>query len=240
MSKWAKERNSYYAYQGKYNEYNQQQRQYEEQQKAAEEGYYYSGVTQCKWWNFKCRQNVNNYQLYNENGEMDERAYEQMQMRSMMPGWFFFFGGKLEEDDRQREEMGYGQSQGNMIFVYLWTVFIFIGLAIFGWITLYKGRDRMGLIIALSIFCQFALLNLITTVGAIESDDRFFEDSTYGWFGQISVLLAYTDFWMMIQTFAFAVLLLITRCVDKRRGATQEEIQMGYRGADEAAIRDIS
>lgn len=155
-----------------------------------------------------------------------------------MPNWFFFFGGKLEEDDREMEDMGVGQSQANMKFVYLWTVFIFIGLAIFGWITLYKGRDRMGLIVALTIFCQFALLNLITTVGAIGTDNRDLEDSIYGWYGQFSVLLGYTDFWMMLQTFGFAVVLAITRCMDKNRSASKDEIQMGYVGADENVARD--
>mmetsp|Transcript_28571 Transcript_28571/g.57504 ORF Transcript_28571/g.57504 Transcript_28571/m.57504 type:complete len:294 (-) Transcript_28571:143-1024(-) len=240
VAKWATERNSYYAYQGKYNEYEQQQRQYEEEQQAAEEGNYYYGATQCQWWNFRCRSsmNDNNYQQYGNNGqEQDERYYEQMQMRASMPSWFFFFGGKLEEDDRQREEMGLTQSQGNMQFVYWWTVLIFIGLAVFGWMTLYKGQDRMGLIIALAIFCQFALLNLITTVGAISTDNRDFEESTYGWYGQFSVLLAYTDFWMMLQTFGFAAVLGITRHMDKKKAASQdeEEIQMGYQGATDEA-----
>lgn len=239
VSKWSSERNSYYASQGSYVEYQQQQRQYEEQQKAAEEGGYYYGAatTQCKWWNFTCRKGLNNYQQYNENGEQDERYYEQMQIRASMPNWFFFFGGKLEEDDRERQEMGLGQSNGSMMFVYLWTVFIFIGLAVFGWITLYKGRDRMGLIVALSIFCQFALLNLITTVGAIGTDNRDFEDSIYGWYGQFSVLLAYTDFWMMLHTFGFALVLALTRCLDKRRTVSKDEIQMGYQGADESSAR---
>lgn len=236
VSKWASERNKYYSYQGQYNEYEQQQRQYEEQQKAAEEGYYYSS-TQCQWWNFRCRQNMNNAQQYGNNGQQqDERYYEQMQMRASMPSWFFFFGGKLEEDDRQREEMGMSQSNGNMKFVYVWTLFIFIALSVYGWITLYKGNDRMGLIIALAIFCQFALLNLITTVAGISTDNRDLEDSVYGWFGQVSVLLAYTDFWMMLQTFGFAVALALIRFKDGKSDATtatQEEIQMGYQGADD-------
>ena len=180
---------------------------------------------------------MNNAQQYGNNGEeQDERYYEQMQMRASMPSWFFFFGGKLEEDDRQREEMGLNQSDGNMKFVYVWTLFIFIALAVYGWVTLYKGNDRMGLIIALAIFCQFALLNLITTVASISTDDRDLEDSIYGWFGQVSVLLAYTEFWMMLQTFGFAVALALIRFKDKKSdatAATQEEIQMGYQGADD-------
>lgn len=234
VSKWASERNNYYNYQGKYNEYEQQQRQYEQQQN----GEYYYGATQCQWWNFRCRSNMmNNNQ--NDDGNQDERYYEQMQLRASMPSWFFFFGGKLEEDDRQREEMGLTQSQGNMKFVYFWSILMFIGLAVYGWMTLYKGQDRMGLIIALAIFGQFALLNLITTVGAVSTDDRDMEDSIYGWYGQFSVLLAYTDFWMMLQTFGFAAVLLITRYMDKKKAASesqdQEEIQMGYQGADDNA-----
>lgn len=238
VSKWASERNNYYNYQGKYNEYEQQQRQYEQQQEAAQNGEYYYGATQCQWWNFRCRSNMNNnYQ--NDDGNQDERYYEQMQLRASMPSWFFFFGGKLEEDDRQREEMGLTQSQGNMKFVYFWSILMFIGLAVYGWMTLYKGQDRMGLIIALAIFGQFALLNLITTVGAVSTDNRDMEDSIYGWYGQFSVLLAYTDFWMMLQTFGFAVVLLITRYMDQKKAASesqdQEEIQMGYQGADDNA-----
>lgn len=239
VAKWGRERGNYYNYQGQYNEYEQQQRQYEQQQEAAENGYYY-GATECQWWNFRCRSNMNNYQQYANNGEdQDERYYEQMQLRASMPNWFFFFGGKLEEDDREREEMGVTQSQGNMKFVYFWSIFMFIGLAVYGWMTLYKDGDRMGLIIALAIFGQFALLNLITTVAAVSTDDRDMEDSIYGWYGQFSVLLAYTDFWMMLQTFGFAVVLGVIRYMDTKKAATtsedQEEIQMGYQGADDNA-----
>jgi hypothetical protein len=225
----------------------QQQRQYEY---SPEYIYIYEEqIPWCQWWNFRCRSQVrNSYQQYNQNqynqnqynqnGEQDEiYYYDQMQIRASMPDWFFFFGGNLEEEVRQRQEIGLGQSNGSMKFVYLWTVFIFIGLTIFGWMTLYKGRDRMGLIVALSIFCQFALLNLITTIGAIGTDDRDFEDSIYGWYGQFSVLLAYTDFWMMLQTFGFALVLAITRCLDRRRTLSKDEARMGYHEANEAAAR---
>lgn len=157
-----------------------------------------------------------------------------------MPNWFFFFGGKIEEDDRQREEMGMTNSEGNMKFVYAWSILMFIGLAVYGFMTLYKGQDRMGLIIALVIFGNFALLNLITSVGAVSTDNRDLEDSIYGWYGQFAVLLAYTDFWMMLHTFGFAVVLAVMNLLDKKKAVTQDqdEIQMGYQGGaddDDAA-----
>ena len=157
-----------------------------------------------------------------------------------MPNWFFFFGGKIEEDDRQREEMGMTNSEGNMKFVYAWSILMFIGLAVYGFMTLYKGQDRMGLIIALVIFGNFALLNLITSVGAVSTDNRDLEDSIYGWCGQFTVLLAYTDFWMMLHTFGFAVVLAVMNLLDKKKAVTQDqdEIQMGYQGGaddDDAA-----
>ena len=235
VSKWSSERNSYYNYTGKYNEYEQQQRQYEQQQN----GNYYA-VTPCQWWNFSCRSNANAYQQFNNNGNQDERYYEQMQLRASMPNWFFFFGGKIEEDDRQREEMGLTNSEGNMKFVYAWSILMFIGLAVYGFVTLYKGQDRMGLIIALVIFGNFALVNLITSVGAVSTDNRDLEDSIYGWYGQFAVLLAYTDFWMMLHTFGFAVVLAVMNLLDKKKAVTQDqdEIQMGYQGGaddDDAA-----
>ena len=134
---------------------------------------------------------------------------------------YTMMGGKIEGDEREREERGIGQSNGTMIFVYAWSLIMFIGLTIYGWRKLTNGQDRMGLIVALLIFCQFSLLNLLTTVqGAIETDNAFFENSVYGWYGQHSVLVAYSDFWMMLHCFIFAGLLGLLRCLDRK--AAQE------------------
>jgi len=136
----------------------------------------------------------------------------------------------VETDDREREEnnMG-GRANGAMKFVYIWNLFMFLILSVHGFRTLKKGTDRVGLIVTLLIFGQFSLMNLITTVqGAIETDDRFFEDSIYGWFGQYSVLVAYTDFWMFLHSILFAFGLGVWHCVDKRRerDAVEESHEM--------------
>jgi len=97
VSKWVAERNDYYNYAGKYNQYEQQQRQYEEQQN----GNYNMYGSLCKWYDFKCRISMGRYQQqYGNNGEQDN---EQQAMRQYLPNWFFFFGGQMEDDERQRE-----------------------------------------------------------------------------------------------------------------------------------------
>ena len=85
----------------------------------------------------------------------------------------------------------------------------------------------MGLIFALVTFGIFTLMNLLTTVqGTIETDNRFFEDSIYGWFGQWAVLTAYTDFWMICHCFFFALLLGVLKVLDMRakRDVEKEEL----------------
>ena len=97
VSKWVAERNNYYNYAGKYNQYEQQQRQYEEQQNG---NYNFYGSL-CKWYDFKCRISMGRYQQqYGQNGEQNN---EQQMMRQYLPNWFFFFGGQMEDDERRRE-----------------------------------------------------------------------------------------------------------------------------------------
>lgn len=235
VSKWAVERNRYHSYYGKYNEYQQQQRQYEEQANGNYNGNYYN---LCQWWNIKCRYQMRRYsqQYQNNNNGGDGGGQEQAQMMAMLPGWYFFFGGNIEEDDREREEMGMSSNEGSMKFVYFCTIVMFVALSIFGFRAMYGGKDRLGVIVALLIFGQFSLMNLLTTVqGTIETDNRFFEESVWGWFGQWSVLVAYTDFWLMLHCFIFAGLLGLLRCLDgKARQAADGEaveqsmLEMGY------------
>lgn len=229
LSKWAAERNRYHKYYGQYVEYENQQRQYEEQANGNYNGGY---ASLCSWWDVRCKYQMRRYQQqYGNNG--DGGGQEDQQMRAMLPGWYFFFGGAVEEDERQREEMGMGQDNGSMKFVYVMTMLMFIGMAVFGFRSMYAGKDRAGVIFALVIFGMFSLMNLLTTVqGTVETDNRFFEDSVWGWWGQWSVLVAYTDFWIALHCFGFAGFLGLLRCLDKRaqKDADQEDavVEMGY------------
>ena len=240
VSKWAAERNRYYRYYGQYKEYENQQRQYEQQQNGN-----YNYYNLCSWWNFKCRYNLYRYQqMYGNNNQGGQGGGENQQMAAMLPNWFFFFGGTMEEDERQREEMGLGQNEGSMKFVYICTILMFIGLSIFGLRSLYAGKEKSGIILALLIFGQFSLMNLLTTVqGTIETDNRFFEDSVYGWYGQWAVLVAYTDFWLMIFCFIFATVLGMLQCIDKRAASNvardeSDVVEMGYQNSQDDHIAE--
>ena len=234
VAKWTRERNQYYSYMGKYHEYEWKQRQYEEMQNG---NGMYNTMNMCSWWNFRCRKRVAQYQYYmqRQQGGENRQGYNVM---GMLPGWYTFFGGSVNTEGEGREaEMGMNsQSSGAMKFVYFWNIIMFLGVSIFGYRTLANGKDRMGLIVALLIYAQFSLMNLITiTQGAIQTDERFFENSIYGWFGQWSVLVAYTDFWMFLHSIIFAAVLgLIQYCnrdqtedVKDVSGSEDEYVQEG-------------
>lgn len=219
VGKWAKERNQYYKYMGRYNEYEWKQRQYEEMQNG--NGWYNNYSSYCSWWDFKCRQRVASYQYYMQQGQQNGNQNQNRNGGYMrMPGWYTFFGGRVETEGEGREEemRMHAGSSAAMKFVYAWNIIMFIGLSIYGYRVLASGKDRMGLIVALLIYAQFSLMNLITTVqGAIETDNRFFENSIYGWFGQYSVLVAYTDFWMFLHCIIFAAVLSIIQCFNRNK-----------------------
>ena len=78
-----------------------------------------------------------------------------------------------------------------MNFVFICTIVVFLGLSIFGFHNIHNGEDMM------------------TVQCTIENDNRFLEDSVYGWSGQWSTIVTYTDFWLMLHYFIFAGLLEI-------------------------------
>lgn len=218
VSKWTRERNQYYQYMGRYHEYEWKQRQYEEMQNG---NWNNNMASMCSWWNFKCRQRVAKYQYYMQmqQGNGNNNNNRQGNIMGMLPGWYTFFGGTVQAEGEGREaEMNVNTSSGAMKFVYSWNIIMFIGMTIFGYRTLANGKDRMGLIVALLIYAQFSLMNLITlTQGTIATNDRFFENSVYGWFGQWSVLVAYTDFWMFLHSIIFAAVLSLIQCYNRDR-----------------------
>ncbi|KAL3806677.1 hypothetical protein ACHAXA_000808 [Cyclostephanos tholiformis] len=107
VCKWTSERNAYFAYYGEYKLYEKQQRQYEQQANGNWNGSYYNS---CGWWDFKCKYQAKMYQaMYGNNGgnqQGGQGGNQNNQMRAVLPGWYYLFGGSIEMDDRQREEMG--------------------------------------------------------------------------------------------------------------------------------------
>jgi len=152
----------------------------------------------------------------------------------------------VEGDEREQEEMGLTRSEGPMQFVYAATLLLFLGLTVFGFRHLHAGKDRAGIVMALLIFALCSLMNLLTAVqGTIQTDGRVFEDSVYGWFGQWSVLVAYTDLWLGLCCLLFAGGLGAVHCRDARvarrradavpaEAADAARLEMGYRAAGDA------
>lgn len=229
LIKWSVERNQYFQYAGKYIQYQQQQRQYEQQNNNNNNNNNGNNINYsnlCAWWDYKCKVQMQQYQQ-NQGGNNNNRD----QNRVALPGWYYLFGGHAEEDERQREEMGMSSYDGTMKFVYAWTVIMFIGVTAYGFHRMYSGKDRMPIIGALLIFGMFSLMNLLTTVqGTIDTDDRFFENSVYGWFGQWSVLVAYTDFFMAIYCFFFSIFLGILMMLD---GKAKKDVEAEEKEYDE-------
>jgi len=191
--KWKAARQDYYDSYGYAIEYEQQQRAYEEQQNGNNNNnnnnnYYYPS---CHWWQYKCRQNQFNYRQNNGDGNNNDNGDYQMQF----PGWFVFFGGQTEEDQRWKEENGQdlSESSGAMKFVYAWSMVMFISILFYGGYVLVKKRPVGPLLIMLCMFVQFAIMAMVLICqGVLLTDDRDLEDSVYGWWGQLGVLIVYT------------------------------------------------
>lgn len=235
VSIWSHNRNKYYQYVGVYNEYAAQQSQYEQQQQNNNNNNnnYANYGNPCSWWNYSCKKKYAQYEAYfnyNNNGNNNQNNN---QNQIILPGWYTFLGGKVQIDEREAEEMGISQetSSGSIKFVYSWTLILFLALIGYGSRILYSnnkeqpggGGDRSGLLALLILYMNFLLLNLLTVVnGVIETEERQLEDSIYGWSGQWGVLVAYTDFWMLLHSLIFSCVFGIPSCIQmmksNRRG----------------------
>eukprot|EP00547_Thalassionema_nitzschioides_P008222 CAMPEP_0194222602 /NCGR_PEP_ID=MMETSP0156-20130528/33336_1 /TAXON_ID=33649 /ORGANISM="Thalassionema nitzschioides, Strain L26-B" /LENGTH=283 /DNA_ID=CAMNT_0038953459 /DNA_START=23 /DNA_END=874 /DNA_ORIENTATION=+ len=217
---WGYNRNEYYKYVGVYNEYAQNQEQYEQQQNGDDNNNnnnnnYQNYGNPCSWWNFSCRKKYAKFMKYYQNNGQQQQQGDENQI--MLPGWYKFLGGKVQVDEKEREELGISESSGSVKFVYSWTLLMFLVLVLFGSRVLYKAKDRTGLVALLILYFNFMLLNLLTVVnGVIETEARQLDDSIYGWSGQWGVLVAYTDFWMLLHSVIFACLFGIPACMKSR------------------------
>jgi hypothetical protein len=113
-------------------------------------------------------------------------------------------------------------------------VLLFVGILIFGAMTLYKKTRRAPLIVTLLAFANFCLLTLIMAgQGLISTEGRMFDETIYGWYGQMGVLIAYQAFWFLLFTVAFASVFGIFGCMDKGRqyDDKEDEVEMSSSGA---------
>jgi len=203
---YAQEAEDYYEQQ---QEYYKQQQEYYEQQQNGDDNYYQqvSYYKECSWFNWACRKKQWYYATYDENGGGDED-------REQIPAWFYLFGGDSEEMQRWKEEnTGVKEdatsSQAGLKFVYFLTLLLAFTLLGYGFFIIGKKHSLTNLIMLLGLTVTIALMNLIMNVeGVISADDKDLEDSYYGWYGQMGVLLLYTNFGMMLFSLVFGATFL--------------------------------
>jgi len=143
---------------------------------------YYVGPTH--WWQFWKRSNTNNEQNDNDN---DEESTP----------WWYLWGG--EREGRDPEEEG----KGALLFVYIWTLVIFAGLAYLGNTTgmaVSKLESLRWILIGFANYC-FVIIVLLIALEGVEAEGREMEET--GFYGQTAVLLLMTCIFAMIQSIAY-------------------------------------
>jgi hypothetical protein len=229
VARWNDQRQKYYRYAGYAVEYENAQRAYEEANRQDNNGnnYYYPS---CNWWQWKCKQRQ---QYYRDGG--DDQIY--------LPSWYLGIGGQTEYDRRQAEEGGEADRASAAVrFVCVWSLIMFLGVVAYGAHVLVRRRPTVGVRVALLLYAQFALLQLLLLgQGVLETEGRALENSAYGWYGQLGVLMAYRDMWYLFYAALFSVAFAVRACCLRRLGRSpdrlsedvgEEEEGTGYRMQD--------
>merc|ERR1719223_2272816 len=239
LIQWSVKKNEYYSAVGYEVEYEQQQRYYEEQQEQyykQQQQYYnnynnddygYNGYygyhhyyKSCEWWNLLCHRQQRKYaQLYmansNDNGEYEFEV----------PGWFMVLSGQSTEEMRRWEEANTDVRQededvkptGGEIAVATYMFLIYVSILGYGVYTLHTRKSRSLLQWSLIFLVQLIVVNIFLLPSLIGVDDRMWDDSIYGWYGQIGVLMAFFDLWVFIFAVGFLVVFYLQ---DKKAAAS--------------------
>jgi hypothetical protein len=125
------------------------------------------------------------------------------------------------------------ETSGALKFVHSWTTIMFFGLLAYGVFALYRGSSTvypMGLVVSMFVFAQFCLLMMIVVCqGVISTENRELEESVYGWYGQMGVLMVYSDFWYLLHCLIFIVVFTL-------RFGVAKIIQRRSQGADTRTV----
>lgn len=224
---WHVHRQSYYKSYGYYVEYEQQQQEYDEAQNNNNDNNddnqngssYYKD---CGWWNLVCKQKQAYYANYYGDGNDNDNQNQQS-----FPSWFLMMGGQTEEMSRWQEEntgVRQEEEQGNttgQVIAVVWMMLLFVGVLGYGAVTLYKREPKSGVLLSLAVLLQILVLNLFMLPSLISTENRMFEDSVYGWYGQTGVLMAYMDFWWMAFSVGFLILFGLMHRAERKRGVSE-------------------
>lgn len=254
---WGNHRARYFRYVGQALKYEDDQeaaqRYYEQRQQ--QNNYYggnnnnnnynnYSYFKKCTWINFPCRYKQYTYAMSSEGNDGDR-------VRQYLPSWYVFFGKETEEMQRWKEENGNegqrNERRGNantvnpgLTVAYILTLLLFIALVSYGTMTIARKEPMTTLTAFLVVGIVVGLMNVFMSIGAISVDNEDLENSYYGWYGQTSVLMVYTNFWMMLFSFGFLVAFQVKNFLLKRDSEGIEDVkdETTTTDADDAPVTD--
>lgn len=223
---WTIHKNKYYKAAGQYIEYEQQQEEQNGNDDASDYAAYYKD---CGWWNVVCQRQQMKYADYymgDNNQGQDENGNYNYQFS--IPTWFVILsGGNSEEMRRWKEEnTGVRDDQDEVaptggaiaVVVFMFLAFLFVlGL---GFATFYKSKPLLTIKWSLAFMMQMCFINFLLLPSLISNDDRMWDDSIYGWYGQIGVLMAFFDFYVLIFATIFLIVLHIE---DKKNGPADDD-----------------
>jgi len=136
------------------------------------------------WWQFWKRSNTNNGQDDNNNDEKTS------------PWWYIW--GEEREGQNPEEE-----GKGALLFVYIWTLVIFAGLAYLGNTTgmaVSKLEALRWILIGFANYC-FVIIVLLIALEGVEAEGREIEET--GFYGQTAVLLLTTCIFALFQSIVY-------------------------------------
>lgn len=151
------------------------------------------GNYNCNWWQWSCRRAANNNgddDNNNNNNNNDQDEYS-------APWWWLW-----SEEERDRDE----DTNGALIFVYVWSLLVFGGIVAFGISSHRRNADMNAVVAALVVFMQFSFLSLFFLggmEGGVQSEGRELEDN--GFYGQFPVLMFVTSLFWTVFSLVFAI-----------------------------------
>jgi len=227
----------------------EQAQQYYQQQNQKYWRYYWTGYynvndqtfyQKCWGIDWFCRRRQYYYATY---GPYGNRANDQQQA----PLWYIFLGGKTERMQQWEEQNGHERHAnafvyGGLGWAYLLTLGLFFALLAYG-VSIFKKEGSIAELRAVVVATAvIAFMNMIMSVGLISTDDDDLNDYYFGWYGQMGVLMVYTNFWIMFFAIAFAIFFrrFGNESIRDRKARKQEEAQSYHPGGDYKNADDSS
>jgi uncharacterized membrane protein YciS (DUF1049 family) len=155
----------------------------------------YIDVNNCHWYNVNC------FSFFvNQEGEpMADQAW--------YPTWYS--GWTTSEEDQRQMEVNREQP-GSLKFVYIWQLFMFIAIMVYGTLVIRQNRNPAGLIVALLVWANYAFCTMwMLADGSIVTDGYIVKRS--GFYGQVSVLIFMANFWYFIHGLLFCIVFWIRK-----------------------------